>query len=105
MYICTSIYIYIYIRAYIHIYIKLPWPENPANMRHTEQQFRPYWVSAAVHTVISTSWRSNQRRQNAETELIPMGRQFIPHINDPKLTNHGKNARPHDHMYIFKVRF
>ena len=29
-----------------------------------------------------------------------MGHQFMPHISDAKSTNHGKNAQPHDHMYL-----
>ena len=37
--------------------IELPWIENSANtdMRNTDQLFRPYKVSSAVHTVISTT--------------------------------------------------
>ena len=55
-------YIYIYIifewRNSYHI-LDLPWPENPAStymrIRNTDQLFRPYEVSSAVYTVISTT--------------------------------------------------
>ena len=29
----------------------------------------------------------------------------MPHISDAKLTSHGKNARPHDHMYLERTFF
>ena len=35
---------------------------------------------------------------NTETELLPMGHHFMPHISDVKLT--GKNAQPNDQMYL-----
>ena len=34
--------------------------------------------------------------QNVETELLPMGHQFMPN----KSTSHGKNAQLQDHMYL-----
>ena len=56
---------------YIDILIKLPRLENPANtyIRNTEQVFQPYWVSSAVHTVISTTRdrTSNTRIRNSTT--------------------------------------
>ena len=92
----------IYNRGIDIILIKLS--ENRANthMQHTE-----HWtavstllglISSAYHN-LHHLW-SNQQPQNAETELLPMGRQFMPHISDAKLTSHGKNARPLDHMYL-----
>ena len=33
--------------------------------------------------------------QNVETELLPMGHQFMPHISDAKPTSQGKNAQSH----------
>ena len=41
-----------------------------------------------------------QLLQNVEIELLLMGHQFMPHISDAKSTSHGKNAQPHDHMYL-----
>ena len=37
---------------------------------------------------------------NAETKLLQMGHQFMPHISDAKSTSHGKNAQLHDLMYL-----
>ena len=53
-------------------------------------------ISSAYHNL---QWL-NQQPQNVETELLPTGHQLMPHVSDAKLTSHGKNAPPHDPMYL-----
>ena len=35
-------------------------------------------------------WRSNQQPQYAETETLPLGHRFMPHISEAELARHGK---------------
>ena len=84
--------------------IKLPWLENSANtyMWHTE-----HWTTVSTLLGLISSayldphhWRSNKQPQNAETETLPLGHQFMPHKSDAKSTSHGKNARAHGLMCL-----
>ena len=52
------------------------------------------------HSNPNPNSNSNQQPQNVETELLPMGHQFMPHISDAQSTSHGKSAPLHDHMYL-----
>ena len=65
-------------------------------MRHTEQLFRTYWVSLAVHLY---HWRLNQEPQNAEAEFLPLGHRFISHANDAELTSHGEYKK-YKYLYV-----
>ena len=84
----------IFKETYIYIYIclKLPCPENPANtyMQHTDHRTP---VSTLLDLISSSyrdlhHWRSNQQRQYAETENLPLGHRFTPHISYAELTSH-----------------
>ena len=82
--------------------IKLP--ENPANthMWHTDHKTSVSTLLCLISSVYHNlhHWRSNQQHQNVETELLAMDHQFMPHINDAKSTNYGKNAQQYDPMYL-----
>ena len=69
------------------------------DIRNTEQLFRPYWVSAALYTIISaTGDRTNNH--SIQKPKLPLGHRFMSYISDAELTSHGDNARPLDLMCL-----
>ena len=56
---------------------------------NTGQLFRPYQVSSAVYTVISTT---GDRTSDHSTETLQLSHLFISHVSDIKSTSHGNCA-------------
>ena len=67
---------------------------------HTEQLFRPYWVSSAVHTVIEPKTTVCRSRISTTGPPVHFTYKCLEgtYVSDAELTSHGDNARPFDRV-------
>ena len=79
----TDVYFFLFLSKVIKLWIELPWPDNLSNTHgNARELFRPYWVSSAVYTMISTTGdrTSDHVLQSRNWAISPYPKQVTPNL-------------------------